>query len=334
MAFQTGTASSFTDFFIQLRAFATSNAGFSNNGTSTINGNTVHSVSKGGIYWNFEEGASLFTLSAGFTFNYARMRMTYSLPNDVDGFNQSFPTGQPRYTAFGTNASTGPFTGHTFYTEGTAVHAVLEVFPNVFQHLSFGSIEKSGAWAGGEYLTASSYARGSGGVLGFESNSSQHPFADSYGTGHAVGTAGNFNASVYSFVRYVQSGTNNDDFAPLANVLNNQVCRMSGVMDLSSDLNIMHNQLVRNSPNQANLRSALFPMYVRLRDYTANSPATLDAYFIAGTVPGVRVCNVRELNPHEIVNTDWQVFPIIQKDGDDTVAPISGEGGFAYQRVV
>ena len=333
MAFQSGTATSYTDFFTQLRTFATANAGFANEGTTTINSNTVHHLSKGGIFWSFEETVTLVTT---FTFNFARMRMTYTKPTVT--FDEATPTGQPRYTCFGTNASTGPFTAHTFYTEGTAVHAVLEVFPGVFQHLSFGSLTKSGAWTGGEYLTAGSYQSTVGSILRFDqSGFNQFPFSDEWGAGHNSGTGTGFTGTCLGFVRYQQSGSNEDDFAPLSLTgakLNNQQCKMSATHSTVRTDTQLLSALVINSPNQANLRTALFPMYVRLRDYTANTPAALDAYFIAGTVPGVRVCNVSELNAYEIINTDWQTFPTTQKDGDNLVAPISEIVGFAYQRVV
>lgn len=333
MTVTTGTASSVTDFFSQLRTFAAANAGFSNQGTTTINGFTVHHLSKGGIFWNFEE--TLTFIGSGFTINYARMRMTYTKPNDSETYNQLLPAGQERYTGMNFYDSTGPFTSHTFYTEGTAVHAVIEVFPNVFNHLSFGNVQKIGTWVGGEYLTAGAYQRISSGILQFTSNNCQHVFADDFGSGTTTGVGTGFNAQSASFVRYVQTGNNNDDFSPMGNmgVFSNQRCRLSARLFETADPSVMYAELLVNSPNQANLRTALFPMQVRIRDYTANSPVSRDAYFIGGIIPGVRVCSVKELNAYEIINTDWQTFPVIQKSGSSLVAPITSSIGFAYQRV-
>ena len=333
MAFQTGIATSLNNFFTQLRSFAAANVGFSNQGTTIINGNTVHHLSKGGIYWNFEE--TLTTVTSGFTSHYSRMRMTYTKPIDVDGFNQSFPTGQERFTAFGTFANSGPYTSHIFYTEGTAVHAVLEVFPGIFQHLSFGSITKFGTWTGGEYLTAGSYQGISSSTRTFSSSNSSIPFADTEGSGHNSGTSAGFNQSCQGYMRYLQTGSNGDDFAPIGSItLNNQRVRMGSLFapKATQDVN-MFSSLLFDSPNQGNLRTALFPMYTRVRDYDANIPATLDAYFIGGVVPGVRLCNVSNLNPKEIVNTNWQVYPMVQKFGDSDIAPISGDVGLAYERI-
>ncbi|PHR58712.1 MAG: hypothetical protein COA47_09915 [Robiginitomaculum sp.] len=330
MAFTTGVATSITDFFTQLRTFAAANAGFSNDGTTSINGNTVHHLSKGGLFWNFEE--TLSAVNGIFTWKYARMRMTYTKPTVT--FNETTPTGQPRYSCFGFYQSEGPYTSHTFFTEGTAIHCLIEVFPNVFNHMSFGSITKFGAWSGGEYITAGSYQRNSSSTNPFVSNSTSFPFADDYGQGHAAGVGAGFTNACQGFLRYVQTGTNNDDFAPMGTVkINNQRCRMSGNFLSTQDFSVMNNELLRSSPNQANLRAALFPMHVRVRDYTANSPASRDAYFIGGVIPGVRVCNMLELNPYEIINTNWQVFPVVQEDGDLTIAPISLTEAFAYERI-
>ena len=336
MAFQTGTATSMGNFFTQLRAFATSNAGFTDGGTDTINTNTVHRLSKAGIHWSFEETLTV-TLQASplLTENYARMRMTYSQPTSGTGFTDSIPIGQPRFSCFGTFANAGPYTGHIFYTEGDAVHAALEVFPNVFQHLSFGSITKFGTWTGGEYLTAGSYQRIQSSTRQYASAFSQLPFSDVEGSGHLPGTGTGFDSPCIGFVRYDQTGTSLDDFAPIgAFNLNNQRARMCNMIE-PKDIqnNSMLSGMLFDAPNQGNLRTPLFPMYVRLRDYNANTPSTLDAYFVAGVVPGVRMCNISELNAKEIINTNWQTYPVVQKIGVSNVAPISDSLGFAYERI-
>ena len=345
MAFQSGTATSLTDFFTQLRTFATTNSGFTNAGTSTINGNTVHKLTKGSVTWSFEETVNLPTSTPGsFAQYFARMRMTYTAPTTT--FNETVPVGQKRFTAFSTYGNNGPFTGHNFYTEGNAVHAVLEVFPNVFQHLSFGNMTKLSTWAGGEYLTAGSYGNKSGstGIYPFTTGRRQVAYSHLQGTGHPVGAGTGFNLDAYGFVRYVQTGTNEDDFAPLGSLspataiadFDSQSALMSAVelptdnISSSGDRSLLA-ELIFDGPNAVNQRTALLPMYVMLRE--RNAVANPELYFIAGVVPIVRVVNIRGLSPNEQVNTDWRAFPTIQKTGDTTVAPVSVDVGFAYQEV-
>lgn len=336
MAFQTGTATTMGDFFTQLQAFATSNAGFTNNGSVSVNGNTVHRLAKAGIHWCFEETITRTLQPTPLLVeNFARMRMTYTEVTPGTGLDQDTPTGQPRFTCFGTFANAGPYTGHIFYTDGSAVHAALEVFPNVFQHLSFGSITKFGTWTGGEYLTAGSYQRITSNTRQYTTSDTQLPFTDIQGQGHSPGGGSGFTSDCAGFVRQEQTGTSEDDFAPMGILpINNQRARMGNlVVPSANQTNSIFSALLFDSPNQGNLRSALFPMYVRLRDYNANTPASLDAYFIAGVVPGVRMCNVAQFNAKEIVNTNWQTYPVVQKFGDSDVAPVSGDLGFAYERI-
>lgn len=345
MAFTTGTAASLTAFFAAVRSFAVTNAGFTDGGTATINGNTVHTLSKGTptIYWNFEETVSR-TIGA-YTVYLARCRMTYSAPSGT--FNETTPTGQKRYTAFGTYGINSSFTGYYLFTDGTAVHCVLEVQTGVFQHLSFGNITKTGTWTGGEYLTAGgTIDKNSGdGVYSYRNTSAQYPFADDNGDGFAPGTGAGFNSSCFGFVRYVKTGSNQDDFAPLGRINQSSAvstfdeqhglasgCRVPSVTAQGSGVDSsLYAMLLNASPNAVNFRSAMFPAIVRLRDRVATTSPGF--YFIAGYIPYVAIINNQNISDGEIVNTDWQVFSTIQKDGDDTVAPGSGYVGLAYRRV-
>ena len=52
-----------------------------------------------------------------------------------------------------------------------------------------------------------------------------------------------------------------------------------------------------------------------------------------GHVPNVASVNIELLNSEEIVNTDWQVFPLSYGGSDATVATESGLWGVAYRQV-
>lgn len=346
MPTETGVASDLTQLFNNLRAFATSNAGFTNGGTQTINGNTVHVLSKGSVFWNFEETITRVLTSPNPDVNVflARCRMTYSAPTST--FNQTTPIGQKRFTNFGTYKTSGPFAAYKFYTEGNAVHVVLETSGGVFNHLSFGNVIKHSTWEGGEYLTAGDYQSVLGvgdfsNIAGSGSSSVQLPFQDHEGNGTTPGSGAGFNSSSRGFIRYEQTGNNEDDFAPIGvgsnstaiSTFDSQNCRMCVVNQFvnilgSGDQGLLQGILNR-TPSPTTQRAILFPMYTLLRSRLAT--ANPSNYFFAGYVPGVRMVNIQNLSTREVIDTDWEVYPLIQKVGSFGNAPVTGNVGLAYE---
>ena len=56
--------------------------------------------------------------------------------------------------------------------------------------------------------------------------------------------------------------------------------------------------------------------------------------WVIGYVPYMKALNVQFLAEAQIVDNDWIVFPVIQKQsGDDTLSPLSDYWGVAYKRV-
>lgn len=343
MAFQSGVASSFTDLYTQLRTFVVANAGFTDGGTVTIDGRTVHSVQKGGVWWNFSETYNAPVTILGIVRNryITFCRMTYSQPTTV--FSDTVPIGQRTSTGFTSYGNNGPFTGHTFYTDGTAVHVVLEIFPNVFNHLSFGGISKQGTWVGGEYLSAGiSVSIRTSGYFYENVINSQHLFADFTGVGPAFNVTG-LNSNMRSYVRYVKTGNNLDDFAPLGaehdssilTTFEQQHALMSGPHFYNFPITtgrpgLLH-EVLSTSPNTFNQRVPLLPNYLRLR--IRNTSTSPHQYFYAGTTDMIRITNIGNLTPGDIVNTDWQVWPIHQISGDAFNAPVTLTMAIAIQRI-
>ena len=351
MAFATGTGTAnLRSFFDQLRTFAGAN-GFTNSGTSVgshvLGDHKIHHISRGGVWWNFEETMQTSLTATAVTF--ARARMTYSKPSgDPVVFNETTPVGQPKFTGFSTFLSGGPYTGHFFFASNDCIHAVLEISPNVYQHLSFGIMDKFGTWTGGEYLTAAfnptvetsplpahfNYitANSNNRIFGEwepTTNSSQRP--NNKGT-NPVEAVGGFTNTVKSFVRYEKSGNNGDDFAPMG--YNNtaagfsQQATMSLPQQVAEDASYMYSTLLLASSNTFNNRAPMYPMYCKMQ----NNDNVADTRFLAGHVAGCRVLNIKNLTPKEIVNTDWQVFPVVSKNGDWTVGSDTGDLGLAYRR--
>jgi len=333
MAVSVGISLSLKSFIDQFLSFAVLNAGFSDSGTvvMTAGGGNVdaHSITKGGVTWVFTTGQTS-ELVDGFGTNRLQARMCYSVPVASSAWSRSNPVGQPEMTAFSVFNSGLTFSSpHYFFTNGNSCHAVIEIFPNIFSHLSFGSLEKYGSYDGGEYLTSTDLGYRPYGLYLLNRYQNQmiwseytelHPSQDKFG-----------------YVRYSRGGTpDENDFAPLGRTKNpttgGNAQHAKGVINPSEAYSSPGDgigycgAMFTCSPNAANLRSPLIPIYVRLRNITSPSVR----FHLAGFPEGVRLINMKELDPKSIVDNNWQVFPLSQKIGDQSVAALSGNLALAY----
>ncbi len=330
MATVTGTSTSLKNFSDAFLSFAVANAGFSDAGTVTLTvtgGNVdAHSITKGGVTYVFVTAQA----SEFITNSVQRMeaRMCYASPVAASTWSATNPVGQPGITQLGVFGVGLTFSSpHWFYTNGTVCHAVLEVFPNVFTHLSFGQLDKYGVYIGGEYITSTYFFAKSGlSPFPFLHNLSNHmPFAETSSSG---------------FLRYAQGGNDENDFAPMGtttNLLPSGFFQNSKGVVHYADATVsagagsgIVGSLFANSPNAFNLRAMLIPIRFRLRDVTTSTIQ----YHPAGCVPGVRLINMKELDPKAITDNNWQVFPLAQKLGDATVATITSNLALAYDTTV
>lgn len=324
MAFATGVATSIDDFLAQLVSFAVTNAGFTNEGSVTSSAGTgsrtVQRVSKSGVHWFFTRYANSMGLAA---------KMSYSaLPNaaNIDSPGGTF---QSTYTDMNTWTFVGPFVGHYFFTEGTCVHAVLEVATGIFNHFSFGKVTPigtwTGGWVGGEYVTGGSYrtVETVGGVVGYRdwiNTFSHRPFND--GTDSQVNelsrirVADTNNASNFSTLRGPQASPFHGMFSGLDDGGHYNHCSV-------------YTRLLRDAHNETTNRTPIFPGVVRLRDSASG------LYHLAATVPNVGILKMTpDMNPKDLINTDWQVFPFTMRTGGDRViAALSYEYALAYRRI-
>lgn len=320
MAYTSSTSVSTLDIFITaFTAFAVTYAGFADEGNFTDSGTTVTIISKGGMYWSF--------YTVDFTQNNSlsavQFRMTYVKPTTLAEVLSVAGTKYPnRMTSF-VNTS-GPYVKYYLYTEGTCVHCVLEVYSGIFNHLSFGNITKLGTWTGGEYATGGAeYA--SFALPGFSQDAfdafNSRPFDG--GNNSTLPSNPTYGSYYAGYIRRENGSIQTDetDFSRLGNV---EVDNQMSLMNIGSDI---MDGIYENTPNQFNLRSPALPMYCRIWNDTKQT------YGLQGYVPEVRVVNIKNIADAELVETDWQAFPLIQRDpGDDTLAPLSYNWGLMYQR--
>lgn len=310
MAYTQTTASSLQDVISQLCAFAVAQAGFTNNGTATYGGKTYHRISKGGIYWTFVD--SYYSSK-----NHILLRMSYNISDTVSPTNLN---GQWDWTVMSCWGFAGPFPTLYMFSDGSAVHGVLELTNGIFNHISFGNIQKTDTFEGGEYCASQFFDRQYWDV-GYNAN--RYYWDDHFGsTMFPGGWITRPYTSNLSYIRSVQvSGVTNaeGDFAAFSNNRNNQHAIGVGV-------NGILDPLMRDSPNSATLRTPLFPCYVNVRD-----PVT-GLYRSTGYVGNIRLVNMKYVDPGEIILNDWQVFPFIQEEGTGISCPVTGNWGWAYKR--
>ena len=326
MPFSSGVSSSLDDFLSQLVSFAVANAGFANEGavTSSVGSGsrTVQRLLKGGVRWWFTRSTTSTNINASMSYS-----AFASGANISTAPTTSVADAQSAWTHMNTWAFTGPYVGHYFFTDGTCVHAVLEVASGVFNHISFGNVSKFGTWTGGEYLTGGYYTftTTTGGITtygnAFGINYHSRPFNDE-SDANAITTG-------RTMVRLANTAAS-ADFQGVRGVSLDSHSMFVGVAQNSGqDIGSMYTRLLRDAPNETTARTPLFPGFFRRYDSASG------LYRLAGTIPYAAFMKMSaDMNAKDIINTDWQVFPITMRTGGDaTLAAPSNEYALAYRRV-
>lgn len=318
MAFATGVATTPDDLIDQLCSFAVANAGFTNQANVTSSAGsgskTIRRISKGGTWFNFFR----FTNSRGFSavMGSSGIAAGSAVTEPIGGDKQNYST------PFGTWAFSGPYVGHYFFTDGTCVHAVVEIASGIFNHFSFGKITPMGGFSGGEYVTGGFYpGLTSGNYYSWDSAQHIRPFNDS--------SQGSYSASTAGYIRLANAGLSSD-FGALLGANGNSHGMFVGI---DSGQNYgpcsIWARAVRDAPNMATNRTPMFPGLVRVYDSVSGLKR------LAGSVPYVAFMEMApDMTAKDIIYTDWQIFPITMRSGGNiTVAPNSGEFALAYRRV-
>lgn len=323
MAYSGPTTVATLDALLQaLVDWAVANAGFTDEGNiSPPSGRTttyMYRLSKGGMYWYFM-GDDVTV--GGSPDGYIEFRCQTALPTSANYSSISVGPNQITRAQLWRN-TTGPYTAYNFFTDGSCVHVVLEVSSGVFSHFSFGKVTKFGTWTGGEYTTAwysTSYA--TSGDIGYNFN------------GGTAAFSGGGTSSSYSGQVYYPVGSFGDyrDWARISSqVTNSQRAQFMTFINFNTNPSIYNASLMGPiyycGGNSVNQRAAMFPQYLLLYQ------STLTSNWLAGYADHVKYLNIEFINAKDIVETEWEVFPLIQKSGDKTVAPLSANVGLAYRR--
>lgn len=313
MAYTTGVSGSIADLLVAVRAFAVSNAGFTDHWANRwvfSSGGTTYDMfqmSKNGVYYTFQYTSSVLNLS------------TATAPGTSGSL-----TGQP-----GANATyyasirqfQGPHIAYWLFNggysgTGPCVHVVVEVVNGVFFHFSFGEIEKQGSYSGGQYVTGTYHATSAS----FYSN----PLSG-YNTVPWSGFSNSPNLGGH--IRF-PSGAGTECAAWGAASGANRVASGSWTSNNAGAGDGM--DVTRYCYNTFNNRAPLIPIEVLCSNNTVS--AGYDLWIPMGNVAGAASVNTRNIDPKQVMLTDWQVFPVFEKNGDG-ISYVTGQYlGLAYRR--
>ncbi len=313
MAYLESTAVTDRDAFITaIVSFAVANAGFADEGTSIDGEYTIYHISKGGMFWNFVADAAEGEITIS-------TRMSFAKITTFAAFISIATAGQ-RYSTMMVVYQSGPYIKYFLYTEGNAIHGVLQIYNDVWSHISFGNMIKFGAWIGGEYVTANgSFISGPG---------YYQPWDHSYRTNGILFDGGYNNVTALrttGYVRHLIAAPSNNylEFARLGNLEQyDQKCQMVTMYGMLQTL------IGTCSSIDFNMRSPLFPVYVKAWETVTNR------WRLVGYVPGTKVLDIGHISSASIVENDWITFPMIQRhSGDRVLSPRSYDWGVAYKRI-
>lgn len=299
MAYQTGVTSSLLDLINTLFTFAESN-GFTRGPTGSSGTNPVYdnySLVKNGIYY---------------TFQIPRTGTVFLYMNTAEAFTGSaWSLNNPGSLRIAQIA--GPHVGYHFFADQYAIHVVVEIVTNVFVHFNFGEIKKNGTWKGGQFITGLTWFDGVYERLHWSSSYVSTPF-DTY----SIGSSSTTSQDIKGHVRCQLSP---QATSGISTSITDGRCWFSAMADNYG------RTLVNRSPNSMNGRAVLVPLNLIHGSTQNNGP-----YYQLGHVTNAAVVNIRNLNPKEVVNGDWMVFPMSQKNGPATTYINSGNYGMAYKR--
>ncbi len=304
MAYQTGVSSTLTDLVTTMITFAGANgftAGPTWNYTDASIIYDVRTLLKNGVYYMFA---------------IPRTGTTYLFINSctvTPSTGTMLVQGGAHVANQRVSNLIGPHVGYHFFGDGNCVNVAVEIVTNVFVHINFGEMIKNGTYTGGQYVTALD-------ILGISGNSLQTPFAYAqnqlpFDTADIGSTGGG--AAFQGHVR-----------TPVAGPTVSLGRSTTSTRAYSSGLGLTTGRpMVDVSPNTINGRAVLVPINI-----VQSSSADVGPYYQLGYVGNARFVNIANLNAKEMVNTDWMVFPISQKNGPGTVYLSSLNYGMAYRK--
>lgn len=314
MAYQTGVASSINDLFTALSNWLVGQ-GWSSSGPWT----DTHSPARTQMGLTDPDG-NVFTfchMTNGDKKLYLNMATSYSTAFGAAEAALEAQAGANTQRSLGISYITPPFVGYHFFYDGKMVNVALEVVSNVFTHFNFGQITKNGSWSGGTLVTGLSinYPQASS----TDSNNNGYPFKSITSNGYWNGSWGNQGFLKQAITSSVCG------YADMSCTATDNCC----VVNQASNSNQGMRLVSGASPNGYNDRAVMLPTVLTLSTNTRGNGGNM---YQLGHVPNAALVNITDLDPKTIVNNEWMIFPLCQKNGSGATYHSSGVLGIAYRK--
>lgn len=301
MAYSNGISTSVSDLVTATLSFAVTN-GWTSGSTWTNGAYTISSVSKNSIHYMLAYNASELYLNSS---------------KAISGTGTVASQTGAAQTSCRIHPIAGPHVGYHLFTDGVALHCAVEVTTNSFTHFSFGEVTKTGTFNGGQFVTGSCMQL-SGTItplsLQIDSSSSDTPFA-------TLSVGGTINNVSFGHMRMDALSANS--IYSLGGAFTGTSGTCWNIAWASQSMRFV----INGGPNTFNGRAVIIPM-----QFIAASSGILTPYYQIGCLMNCGLISTININPKDIVNTDWMVFPIGTKGTTSSTSINSQNYGIAYKK--
>lgn len=313
--YQTGTAATPTDLKTIFVNFCVGTLGWTNpftNSLEKISNSANESLHRHTSYLQDPAGNTYFVSTGinGLTVDYRTYIQMGCLDNWADTSLGADPYAYddlPGYVYVAqTNDITGPYTKYHMFggqegVGGNYAYCVIETTVGLFTHFGIGQLDRIGGisstFAVGVYwnMTVSHWRS--------VSSSYHNRMFDGWGSFHA-GARNHLKINQGNASQYIFSYTGDHAYGGVGAGLNSY--------------------LISDNPNAMNGRAMLLPNHIYVND--RGDP---DWMRLVGLAPAFRTIRIDNLQPEDIVDTDWMVFPLRAKNA--AAGPTSTVYGLAYK---
>lgn len=331
MAFQTGTSSSIENLMTQLSTFLQANGWTQDHFTSGDPGRM--GLSKNNIFVAFQwtEATDGGTLAIYQNLSNDNTSSVWLSTGD-SGNGVASASATQFDTQRCCNVFAGPHTGYFFFENDSNpayCHVVVEVDAGRYRHFGFGEIDKIGDWTGGEYAYGTFWSTS---VSFIDDPASQFNHVGFDGNGNAVGNTfgGTLRVDGHSGEPNANTVWANMYFAASVGLDRAGNARWAGQGGWHGSRELYAFGMFPIS--QAVAYKPLIPVPFEIINF-AGSP---DAAYRVGYQADVRMCNIANLDPGQIINIagdNWYFFPYVRKQFLKNDTEESWNGGVAYKRV-
>lgn len=308
MAYQETTGNSPDDVISKIATFAAA-AGWTVVGNALVGSNRTLTLQKGGDYvWVWNSDTSNIRITGSIEYN-AGLAVTAQV-----GYAGNYAEA---------NVGVGAYT-NVFMFSGSApsdhVHVVIEMAGGVFRHISFGTLDKLGAWTGGTYFDA---------VTWTASDTSENSW-DTFS--HGMFDSNSANQTRYGGVRCdIPADARANAWALFRS--NAAYRAVTGLWGGSGNNGGGAGYLTTQFYSRNN---APFSGQVTLGAIRVDVQRPGGFWSPAGVVPNVRYLNMARFAPGQeiTVGSDtWKVFPMVRKGTGPNGQPYSANHAYAFKKV-